>query len=146
SQVSMAVGWLLTKHLVSLESEVTTTYVSLTPVGIQYHQPDSSPLEWILREAKDAALSGESLTVKDLQAKGTYQPSELSRAIGILKKEGVLQMGAGGMLELTGKGSHTVRDLRDLLNQLHNNSCPLESFSPEHQALLRQYAVKRGNT
>lgn len=146
SQVSMAVGWLLTKHLVSLESEVTTTYVSLTPVGTQYHQPDSSPLEWILREAKDAVSSGQPLTVKDLQAKETYQPSELSRAIGILKKEGVLQMGAGGILELTGKSSHTLRDLRDLLDQLHDSSRPLESFSPGHQALLRQYAVKRGNT
>ena len=33
SQVSMAVGWLLTKQLVNLVSETTTTYVALTDVG-----------------------------------------------------------------------------------------------------------------
>ncbi|MCA9475214.1 MAG: phenylalanyl--tRNA ligase subunit alpha, partial [Nitrospira sp.] len=47
SQVSMAVGWLLTKDLVSLASEKTTTYVSLTEVGTQFHQ-QASPLEWIV--------------------------------------------------------------------------------------------------
>ena len=33
-----------------------------------------------------------------------------------------------------------------LLNQIHEGSRPLDSFSDDHQALLRQYAVKRGNT
>ena len=33
SQVSMALGWLLTKELVTLTSETTTTHVSLTDVG-----------------------------------------------------------------------------------------------------------------
>jgi phenylalanyl-tRNA synthetase alpha chain len=142
----MAVGWLLTKQLVSLSSETTTTYVSLTTVGAQYHQPDSSPLEWILREVRDAVSSGQLLTVKDLQTKGQFQPSELSRAIGIFKKEGVLQMGAGGILEITSKDSDTVRDLRSLLNQVHEGPRPLNSFTSDHQTLLRQYAVKRGNT
>lgn len=148
SQVSMAVGWLLTKQLVSLASETTTTYVSLTdPVGTQYHHPDSSPLEWILRKAQDAMHSGIHLTVKDLQGEGEFQPAELSRAIGLLKKEGVLHLGPGGMLEITGQTSATVKDLRALLNHVHDKKrCPLDSFSPELQALLRQYAVKRGNT
>ncbi|MDR4482387.1 MAG: phenylalanine--tRNA ligase subunit alpha [Nitrospirales bacterium] len=150
SQVSMAVGWLLTKQLVSLSSETTTTYVSLTSVGAQYHQPDSSPLEWIIREANDAVPRGKLLTVKDLQndlkETGQFQPSELSRAIGILKKEGVLQMGVGGMLEITSKASETERNLRSLLDQIHKGPRPLDSFASDHQALLRLYAVKRGNT
>ncbi|MGB5053997.1 MAG: phenylalanine--tRNA ligase subunit alpha [Nitrospirales bacterium] len=146
SQVSMAVGWLLTKQLVSLSSETTTTYVSLTTVGAQYHQPDSSPLEWILQTVKSAAHEGSSPTVKDLQGTGQFQPSELSRSIGILKKEGVLQMGAGGVLEITSKDSDTMRDLRSLLNQVQEGARPLDSFASDHQALLRQYAVKRGNT
>jgi phenylalanyl-tRNA synthetase alpha chain len=145
SQVSMAVGWLLTKQVVSLTSESTTTYVSLTPVGTQFQQA-ASPPEWILQTVREASQEGRSLTVKDLQATGQFQPAELSRAIGILKKEGVLQLGAGGTLEATGQTSATVEALRSLLNHVHKGSRPLDSFSPDHQGLLRQYAVKRGNT
>ena len=145
SQVSMAVGWLLTKQLVSLASETTTTFASLTAVGMQFQQ-SASPPEWILQTVQGALQKGTSLTVKDLQATGQFQPTELSRAIGLLKKEGVLQLGAGGILEITGQTSATVQDLRALLNQIHEGSRPLESFSPDLQALLRQYAVKRGNT
>jgi phenylalanyl-tRNA synthetase alpha chain len=145
SQVSMAVGWLLTKQLVSLASESTTTYVSLTAVGTQFQQ-SASPPEAILQTVQEATCKGSSLTVKDLQVMGQFQPSELSRAIGLLKKEGVLQLGAGGILELTGQTSATVKDMRALLNHIHESPRPLEFFSPDLQALLRQYAVKRGNT
>jgi len=145
SQVSMAVGWLLTKLLVSLTSETTTTYVSLTTVGVRFQQATSPP-EWILQTVKGSSQEGRSLTVKDLQAMGQFQPAELSRAIGILKKEGVLQLGTGGTLEATAQISATVEALRSLLNQVHEGSRPLDSFPTDHQALLRQYAVKRGNT
>ncbi|MEC4679421.1 MAG: hypothetical protein VST67_01825, partial [Nitrospirota bacterium] len=145
SQVSMAVGWLLTKQLVNLVSETTTTYVALTKVGTQFQQAVSPP-EWIIQTVQAGAQEGQSRTVKDLQAMGQFQPSELSRAIGLLKKEGVLSLGAGGSLENTGEKSATVEALRSLLNQIHEGSRPLDSFSDDHQALLRQYAVKRGNT
>jgi phenylalanyl-tRNA synthetase alpha chain len=145
SQISMAVGWLLTKQLVVLASELTTTYVSLTPLGEQFQQA-ASPPEWILQTVQDHAQKEEWLTVKDLQAIGRFQPGELSRAIGLLKKEGVIRLGIGGKLEGTGQTSATVKALRSLLNHLHDGSRPLDSFSPDHQGLLRQYAVKRGNT
>ncbi|HNP29970.1 MAG TPA: phenylalanine--tRNA ligase subunit alpha [Nitrospirales bacterium] len=145
SQVSMAVGWLLTKQLVILTSETTTTYVSLTPIGTQFQQA-ASPPEWILQTVKRAAQEGSSPTVKDLHSTGHFQPSELSRAIGILKKEGALQLGTGGTLEITGQGSATTEALRSLLDQVHEGSRPLDSFAPDHQAILRQYSVKRGNT
>ncbi len=145
SQISMAVGWLLTKQLVNLVSETTTTYVALTKVGTQFQQAVSPP-EWIIQTVQAGAQEGQSRTVKDLQAMGQFQPSELSRAIGLLKKEGVLSLGAGGSLEHTGEKSTTVEALRSLLNQIHEGSRPLDSFSDDHQALLRQYAVKRGNT
>jgi phenylalanyl-tRNA synthetase alpha chain len=145
SQISMAVGWLLTKQLVSLVSETTTTYVALTEVGAQFQQATSPP-EWIIQTVQAASQEGQSRTVKDLQATGQFQPSDLSRAIGLLKKEGVLSLGAGGSLQTTGQKSATVEALRWLLNQINEGSRPLKSFSEDHQALLRQYAVKRGNT
>lgn len=145
SQVSMAVGWLLTKQLVHLVSEITTTYVALTDVGIQFQQAES-PLEWILHILQASSQDGQATTVKDLQAIGRFQATELSRAFGLLKKEGVLSLGAGGSLHTTGQKSATVEALRQLLNEIHKGSRPLESFSPDQQVLLRQYAVKRGNT
>jgi phenylalanyl-tRNA synthetase alpha chain len=145
SQISMAVGWLLTKQLVSLVSETTTTYVALTEVGTQFQQ-GTSPPEWIIQTVQAASQEGQSRTVKDLQATGQFQPSDLSRAIGLLKKEGVLSLGEGGSLQTTEQKSASVEALRWLLNHINEGSRPLKSFSDDHQALLRQYAVKRGNT
>ena len=145
SQVSMAVGWLLTKDLVSLASEKTTTYVSLTEVGTQFHQ-QASPLEWIVQSVKSAAQDGTSLTVKNLQTSDTFQPTELSRAIGLLKKEEAIQLATGGALEVTGKPSPTSDRLRALLNRVYEGPQPITDFSPDEQGTLRQYSVKRGNT
>ena len=88
SQISMAVGWLLTKQFVHLVSETTTTYVALTEVGTQF-QLATSPPEWILQTVQAQSQEGQTTTVKDLQATGKFQPSELSRAFGLLKKEGL---------------------------------------------------------
>ena len=145
SQISMAVGWLLTKQLVTLVSEITTTYVSLTEVGTQFQQSNSPP-EWILETVHAASKNGQPITVKDLQATGQFQSSELSRAFGLLKKEGALTLGTGGALYTTEQKSTSVEALRWLLNEIQKGPCPLDFFSKEHQALLRQYAVKRGNT
>ena len=145
SQVSMALGWLLTKELVNLTFETTTTYVSLTEVGTRF-QKDTSPPEWIVQTVRTANQDGNSLTVKDLQSTGQFQPTELSRAIGLLKKEGVVQLESGGVLELTGQASETIGALRGLLNQIQEGAFPLDLFLSDHQNLIRQYAVKRGNT
>ncbi|MDR4493303.1 MAG: phenylalanine--tRNA ligase subunit alpha [Nitrospirales bacterium] len=144
SQVSMAVGWLLTKDLLTLSSEKTTTLVSLTEVGSQFHQY-ASPSEWIVQSVQKASQEGKSLTVKDLQASGTFQPTELSRSIGLLKKEEAIQLVAGGALEITGNPSQTSDTLRTLLNRIKEGSQPITCFSLEEQGILRQYSVKRGN-
>ncbi|MGD9852055.1 MAG: phenylalanine--tRNA ligase subunit alpha [Nitrospirales bacterium] len=144
SQISMAVGWLLTKDLVNLASEKSTTFVSLTDVGTQFHQ-HASPPEWIVQSVQKASQEGKSVTVKDLQASGTFQPTELSRAIGLLKKEDAIQLVAGGALEITGKPCQTSDTLRALLNTVKDGPQPITCFSLEEQGILRQYSVKRGN-
>ena len=145
SQVSMAVGWLLTKNLLQQESETVTPLVSLTDSGTQYHQSGSPP-EWILQTIKEAGARGDRRTVQDLQNQGPFQPTELSRAIGLLKKEGTIQLISGGYVEATEVPSQVSEQLRSLLDQLHDKACPLHVFSPALQSLLRQYCVKRGNT
>ena len=144
SQVSMALGWLQAKKLVRIHSEVITAWVGLTEVGHRYLEIGSPP-EWIVRTCRQGAEEGRSFTVKELQSLNTFPPMELSRAIGLLKKEGAIALGTGGRIEATGTPSPTVEKLQTLLQQLKKNRQELLSFSPDQQALLRQYAVKRGN-
>ncbi|MGB0909526.1 MAG: phenylalanine--tRNA ligase subunit alpha [Nitrospirales bacterium] len=145
SQVSMAVGWLLTKKLLVLETEQITPIVSLSETGRVYSS-SVSPSEWILQSIQEHRARGEQITVKDLQAQDQFQPTELSRAIGLLKKDRAIQLAAGGALEKTQTTSLTTEALRSLLEQLTNKSKPLTTFSTEHQAIIKQYAVKRGST
>lgn len=145
SQVSMALGWLLTKSFIALHSETITPTVSLTEVGQRYLQ-DLSPPEWILRTVQDAHNRHARITVQELQAQSPYPPTDISRAIGLLKKEGALALAPGGYLEPTSTPSRLCQDLRSLLEQIGRSSQPLSAFPPALQAVIKQYAVKRGNT
>ena len=73
SQVSMALGWLQAKKLVSIHSEVVTAWVGLTEVGHQY-LTNGSPPEWIIRTCRQGAKEGRSFTVKELQGLNTFPP------------------------------------------------------------------------
>jgi len=144
SQVSMAIGWLLTKGLLMLSSEQITSVVSLTETGQRYYE-SASPSEWIIRSIQEAQQDGQPVSVQHLQAQAQFQPTELSRAVGLLKKDGAIRLSAGGAIEVTETPSPTTETLRSLLNQLHGGPQNLPTFSSPSQALLRQYAIKRGN-
>jgi len=118
SQVSMAIGWLLTKGLLMLSSEQITPVVSLTKTGQRYYE-SASPSEWILQSIQEGQQSGQPVSVQHLQAQAQFQPTELSRAVGLLKKDGALRLASGGAMEVTETPSPTTETLRSLLNQLH---------------------------
>ena len=145
SQVSMAVGWLLTKKLLALSTQQITPIVSLSETG-QTYRTSGSPSEWILQSIQEAGSEDQRMTVKDLQAQDRFQPTELSRAIGLLKKDQAIRLAAGGFLESTETSSQTTQALRSLLDQVSEDSQPLTTFSVLHQSLIRQYAIKRGST
>lgn len=145
SQVSMALGWLQAKQLIRVHSEINTVWVGLTEVGQRYLSA-GSPLEWIIKTCRQGAEAGQPFTVKDLQGMDAFPPTELSRAIGLLKKEGAISLVAGGYIETTDTPSPTIDKLQRLLHQLKENRQELlQSFSPDQQTLLRQYSVKRGS-
>lgn len=144
SQVSMAIGWLLAKKLLHIKTETRTPIVNLTEVGKQYHGSQSPP-EWILDSIAPAAGESASMTVKDLQDKGKFQPTELSRAIGFLKKEGAIRLVSGGKIETAETPSETTTVLRALLQALSSHPKELSEFSPSQQEIIRQFSVKRGN-
>lgn len=95
SQLSMAVEWLLTKSLIRVDSQKVTPVVSLTRVGERYFEK-YSPLERILSVTQDGTQTGRRLTIQDIQATEGLEPTEMSGAIGCLKKEGAIRIVQGG--------------------------------------------------
>jgi len=144
SQLSMAVEWLLAKSLLSIDKETITPVVSLTNVGEHYHE-QQSPIERVLTAAREAAGTGQRLTIQDLQSKNGLDPADVSKAVGRLKKEGALLIVQGGCIESTGRPSQTVQTIRTLLQQLHEGPRELQTFQEADRQVIQDYAVKRGN-
>ncbi len=144
SQLSMAVEWLLAKQLLLIDSETVTQVVSLTPTGETYCA-STSPIERILIAAREAESTGKRLTIPDLQTSAGLEPSDVSKAVGRLKKEGVLLIVQGGCIEFTGRTSPSAEALRTLLQQVHECPRALHDFSESQRQLIHDHAVKRGN-
>ena len=144
SQLSMAIEWLLAKSLLSIDKETVTPVVSLTTVGELYGE-NRSPIELVLAEARKITSSGQRLTIQDLQSRDGLDPSDVSKAVGRLKKEGALLIVQGGCIESTGRSSPTTETLRALLQQLRDGPRELTSFQESERQVIQDYAVKRGN-
>ena len=144
SQLSMAIEWLLAKSLLAVDKETVTPIVSLTPIGEQYCAT-RAPIEQVFATARDAGMTGHRLTIQDLQSKEGLDPSDVSKAVGRLKKEGALLIVQGGCIESTGRPSPTADQLRVLLQQLQQGSRELQGFQESERQIIQDYAVKRGN-
>ncbi|WHZ17405.1 MAG: Phenylalanyl-tRNA synthetase alpha chain [Nitrospira sp.] len=144
SQLSMAVEWLLAKSLIGVHAETVAHIASLTPVG-EVHFEKYSPIERVLSAAKEASQTGKRLTIQDIQAQEELEPSDVSKAVGTLKKEGAILIVQGGCIESTGRNSPTAESLRALLQELRGGQRELKTFPESLQLVLQQHAVKRGN-
>jgi len=144
SQLSMAVEWLLAKSLLSVASQKTTPVVSLTKIGAQYFEK-YAPIERILSTVRKAGQTGKRLTIQDIQSQEGLEPTEVSGAVGCLKKEGAIRIVAGGHVESTGGPSPTAEAIRELLKQLHGTPRDLQAFPEPMRRVIEQHAVKRGN-
>ncbi|MBI5410389.1 MAG: phenylalanine--tRNA ligase subunit alpha [Nitrospirae bacterium] len=144
SQVSMAIGWLSAKSLLKVESETVTPIACLTKVGDRYFEK-YSPVERILSTIRAASQTGKRLTIQDIQSREGLEPTEMSSAIGALKKEGTVRIVAGGCVEATGAPSPTAESLRALLKDLHGGPRELKLFPEPMRKVVEQHSVKRGN-
>lgn len=145
SQLSMAVEWLLAKTLIHVESEKVSPIVSLTKVGGRYFEK-YSPVERVLSAVRDAGQTGKRLTIQDIQSREALETSEMSSAVGCLKKEGAIRIMPGGYVEATGTSSQTAEAIRTLLGLLRGTSKDLLTFPDPLRKVIEQHAVKRGNT
>ena len=144
SQLSMAVEWLLAKSLIAVHSETVAHIASLTPIGELFFEK-YAPIERVLSAAREAGQTGKRLTIQDIQAKEALEPSDVSKAVGTLKKEGAILIVQGGCIESTGRNSATAEAMRSLLQELRSGQRELQSFSEPLRNVLQQHAVKRGN-
>jgi phenylalanyl-tRNA synthetase alpha chain len=144
SQLSMAIEWLLAKGLLAVQSETVTSIVSLTSVGDAYFD-QASPIERVLAAAREASSSGKRLTISDFHTTAGLEPSDVSKAVGRLKKEGALLVVQGGCLESTGRPSSAAESMRTLLRLVHESPRELASFTESQRQLIQDHAVKRGN-
>ncbi|MFO0733999.1 MAG: hypothetical protein U0361_24160 [Nitrospiraceae bacterium] len=113
SQLSMAIEWLLAKSLIVVQKETVTPIASLTKVGEVYFD-QHSPIERVLSAAREAGQTGRRLTIQDIQGQAGLEPSEVSKAVGTLKKEGAILIVQGGCIEGTGRPSPTAETMRSL--------------------------------
>ncbi|MGH7256474.1 MAG: phenylalanine--tRNA ligase subunit alpha [Nitrospirales bacterium] len=144
AQVSMAVEWLLTKSLIRIDSEKVTPVAALTKVGERYFEK-YSPVERIMSAIRDGAKTGKRMTIQDIQHREGIEPSEMSTAVGCLKKEGAVRIVSGGYVEPTGGPSPTAETLRALLQQIRGGPKDVPSFPPAYRQVLERFAVKRGS-
>ncbi len=144
SQLSMAVEWLLTKSLVRVDSEKVTPTVSLTPIGQRYFEK-YAPVERVLSAVRDAGQIGKRLTIQEIQAQEELEPTEMSGAVGRLKKEGAIRIVTGACVEATGTPSRVAEALRTALRQLRGGPQPITSFPEPMRVVIEDHAVKRGN-
>jgi phenylalanyl-tRNA synthetase alpha chain len=91
SRIRRALEWLLTRDALSVVSEATNRFLSITDVGRE-HSTRKIPELRIL----NAAESG--ITMEALKNADLLNPDEIGPAVGSLKKHGLLGFAKGGLL------------------------------------------------
>jgi phenylalanyl-tRNA synthetase alpha chain len=141
ARLSMALGWLQSKEVVSLDREETITMVSLTELGEKYKRlliPE-------IRLIKEICTNRQ-ITIQKLREASELDPSELSAALGNLKKIGVMRIAPGGILQLTQDGIPAdLSQVQDILGQL-SGDLPVELNKLEGAVLIGQYQRDWGKT
>ena len=137
AQVGAALGRLQLKGLVHIASEISQQHYSLTEVGQQYKN-EGSPYRRIL-----SALTTPS-TIPEMQQKLGLSAGEISKPLGDLKKEGSIQIGAGGVVALSGTSSSLAESLETLIDRVLVAEAG-SAFSKEDTVFIEKFSQKRGN-
>lgn len=141
ARLSMALGWLQTKEVVSLEREETTTMVSLTEIGEKYKRLLIPEIR-LIKEIR----TNRQLTIQRLREASELDPIELSTSLGNLKKSGAMRIAPGGLLQLTRDGIPTdLSQVQDSLSRLSGDR-PVELNKLEGAVLIEQYRRDWGKT
>ena len=144
SRLSMAAGWLIAKNLLTVETGETKTTITVTELGQKYLSRDFPILNIYNRLEK-----GEKLAISKLRQE--WDPTEVSKAVGDLKREGLIQIVSGGILEgrCSGEGSSTVVEkwnhLKKLAQEISQKGVAfLEEYNPLENNIIKDHSSSRG--
>ena len=144
SRLSMAAGWLVAKNLLTVETRETNTTITVTELGLKYLSKDFPILNMISRLEK-----GEKLVISNLRQE--WDPSEVSKAVGDLKRDGVIQVVSGGILEgiPSIEGSSPLVDrwkhLKKLAQEIsQKDTAFLEEYTPIEKNIIEEFSSSRG--
>ncbi|HEX3000218.1 MAG TPA: hypothetical protein VHR86_08280, partial [Armatimonadota bacterium] len=137
AQVRTALGWLLSKELVTVVRETVRQEVSLTETGRAYAEK-GTPEERILRHLQTAGAT----RMADLVEAAGIEKEEQSGSIGTLRAAGAITIGKGGVVETAAAAvPETVAQTRALLEAVKSREgAPLESYSDSEQQHLQEMA------
>jgi phenylalanyl-tRNA synthetase alpha chain len=145
SRLSMALGWLVSKELVTVQEEISTAYITGTDLGQKYAKV-GIPEARILKRLE----GGGEVGVRDLSRFDEMDSSEISTAVGNLKSFQVIRIAQGGRLEATGANLPPMIDgvLVGLLVRLSRESgpVPFDSLSGKEQALMNETLERKWKT
>ena len=144
SQLSMALGWLLTKNVVKVVDEKKQELVSLTEAGKGYAEHQNPAL----RMANDIQQRGQ-VSIRELQQRTDMEAEEKSSAIGALKESGAVKVAPGGLLEMADRSKLAeFEQLQRVIGRLGKEEGEVEmtSLSSEDQGAIAAYHRKRSKS
>jgi phenylalanyl-tRNA synthetase alpha chain len=141
ARIRRALEWLLTRGALEVVSETQKTFVRLSETGQTCASSKITELRLV-----DYASHGK--TLKELEASGAFEPSELGPAIGILKKQKIIDFGKGGKLVVSDAAdlSHLEALQRTVENWLNRPEMPMEDVSSDEKSLIEEMSKKRGKS
>ena len=144
ARLSMAVGWLAAKGLLTSTGTGLEETVTVTELGRQYLKEGLPGLRIVEQ------ITGESpVTVAHLRS--LMEPGEVSKAIGALKEKDLIRIATGGVVEVNDAGlvtSEVVSRWQRLGGMIASidagGSIDSEKMEPDAFALAKEYAGGRG--
>ncbi|MCK4353373.1 phenylalanine--tRNA ligase subunit alpha [candidate division WOR-3 bacterium] len=129
-----AAGWLETKKLIKIIKD-TKTFVYLTETGKKYYKkgiPEKQIIELIDKK--------QVVNIKDIN----LEPTEISKAIGFLKNENIIEIKSGGTLTFKDKTQlEKVNHIQNLIDKAHKG-IPLETLAKEDKKIIEERYRERG--
>jgi len=144
SQLSMALGWLLTKNIVKVVDEKRQELVSLTETGMTYARQKNPPL----RMADDIQQKGQ-VSIRELQQRSDMEAEEKSSAIGALKESGAVKVVSGGLLEMADPAKLAeFEQLQTVIDLLAKQPAEVEmtALSAEDREVISVFHRKRSKS
>ncbi|HID93057.1 MAG TPA: phenylalanine--tRNA ligase subunit alpha [bacterium (Candidatus Stahlbacteria)] len=136
-----AISWLITRGYLEVEKEKLSTIASLTELGKKYAELGIPELR-IIRMLERNGVASISNIAKDID----LEEAEIRKSIGILKRQGIVQI-EGESLGLTSKSfNHIIRVQRLIENMAKVGKIDFDNLTDEEKSIIESMHRKRGKS